>query len=347
MATLQLYSFINLEAAINRMAVYNKNITLDSLLASNTQPNKLQNELSATIRILRKTELINLLSLNDKTNKQLARFNSCMGLHNEASKWLEAIPKSVGLQMNNNQFIVAINSRLGLVQSVIPLGVRCSCKGKPIIDQFGHHLSTGCGTDGFRHKTHNEVCYEIQKFAKSVGYRTILEDNKLFKDFAYHSRPDLTICNGPCTNKNKLIIDTVVTNPTNGNININQASICGRAGKIAEMAKIKKYTKHNCIPSDDIDLLPIAFESFGTINEKGWLFLKALATQGEFNLGISSAILLQFWLARISVCLQKALAESILSRSFKFRSANISFLDRSLSKQVIRDSCFSRNGTFA
>ncbi len=55
-------------------------------------------------------------------------------------------------------------------------------------------------------------------------------------------------------------------------------------------------------------------------------------------LGINEKVLLNYWLRRISVSLQVSVAESILSRSYKYRSANVQEFDVGLSKDMIKNS---------
>ncbi len=328
--------------AVKRLQVKDCELKLSELLKRTDNLNNLQKELSKARQHSRVEELLAFME-NDK--RSLARFKSCIGFKNEASQWLEAIPKFQALTISHEKFKIALNLRLGLKQPIIPPGLKCSCK--KIVDQFGHHFSTLCGKWGFRHRTHNAVTHTVDIFVKRVGFTTIREDNKIFEGFSYHSRPDLTVLNPPLYKKGKVVIDSVVTNPTNGSTNLTkeEALTTGRAGKVAEKGKFSKYTKHHCIPSNELDLLPLAFESFGTINESGLLFLEALAKRGETTLGIKYKVLLNYWLKRISVCLQDAIAESILKRSYKYHSNDIESYDHSVSKKCIMESSIVRCST--
>jgi len=282
-------------------------VSVDILKDRTEDLNQLQRELSLPRRKARVENFVEVLSNTDIT--QLARFKSCVGFQNEAGLWLEAVPKYAALTMSHSNFQTAIRLRLGLDQN-LPTGMTCACK--KVIEPKGYHLISGCNSGGDCTATHDAVCNEIQQWVRSVGLTSKREDTKIFEGMAYHSRPDLTIDNAPLFTKPKLVIDTVISNPTNGKLSKAMASIVGRAGKAA-----------------------IAFESFGTISEKGLAFFNALGRLGVKTSDISFETLHKYWLKRISICLQNKITDSILKKCYKFCNSKVTYNDKSLSRFAI------------
>jgi hypothetical protein len=108
----------------------------------------------------------NSMNENNEVNNKIAWFNSISTP--EAGLWL---PKSDKYIFTNDEFQIALRYRfyIELTSKVIHPGITCDCVAHPALDCFGHHLTTGCGRHGYRHKTHDFIGFEILNILKYSG----------------------------------------------------------------------------------------------------------------------------------------------------------------------------------
>ena len=103
-------------------------------------------------------------------SKELAWFVSLADAKNgNPGRWLECCPKSPALTFTSKQFLVLLFYRFFLPSPCIIPGTRCSCAHSPILDFHGVHLTTGCGKDGFRHRTHDSIIHLIATLLVSAA----------------------------------------------------------------------------------------------------------------------------------------------------------------------------------
>jgi len=231
-----------------------------------------------------------------------------------SGKWLLAAPKADNVRMTNNEFSCSLFYRMKLPNPNIIRGTKCNCKGAPLLDTHGTHITTACGKGGFRQITHNNMCYDITNCCRSVGLLCKVEDTKLFAD--NEKRPDITIHNAP-GHIRKVILDLTITCPfstgRNSKLSIKNALIPFRAGNLAA---VRKRTKYNHIAEENnLTFIPIVLESSGAFLPESEKLIDSFLkhyTDGDEKY---YAKLKNYWYTSFSVKLQKYLAQSLITRA--------------------------------
>jgi hypothetical protein len=261
---------------------------------------------------------------NNEVNK-IAWFNSISTP--EAGLWLTTIPKSDKYIFTNDEFQIALRYRfyIELTSKVIHPGITCDCVAHPALDCFGHHLTTGCGRHGYRHKTHDFIGFEILNILKYSGIwakREELNCLQTVEDPDSQRRPDISVHGAPKHLDKKLVMDICITNPIPGstkcspsNLNIGEASTIGRAAQ--KSFNSKTYSYLNAVNQNNLDFLPIIFETSGLLHFKAKEFFESVAKYAETEKKIHHSVLNTFFLKNLSVALQKNQALAILGHSFK------------------------------
>ena len=144
----------------------------------------------------------------------IAWFNSISAP--EAGLWLSTIPKSEKYILTNDEFQVCLRYRFRLKQApnIIRPGITCDCTSHPILDKYGHHLTTGCGKHGYRHKTHDLIGYELLNMFKYSGIwarREELNCLQTVEDPDSQRRPDISVHGAPKHLDKKLVMDISIT----------------------------------------------------------------------------------------------------------------------------------------
>jgi hypothetical protein len=270
-----------------------------------------------------------------QTVDKLSHFVSVSGPY--AGLFASAIPKSSDLQMDDHVFSVAICRRLHIPLKCIPNSLTCVCKsgqGKSC-DAHGVHLSTACGCGGFRNKTHDNINFILERCCRVNGYRVIREELGAFRGIApdCNKRPDLSVYGVPGFQRSKLILDsTVVGHYDKGSLsNVS-------AGKAVERAISRKKTTYDHLSSsNNLDFLPLVFESGGIVGSDVVKVLKALIKGGDSYARKNVDHCLFFWLTRLSVCLHRSLAMAIFTRArlYTAKSDRLNFADKDIS--VVRE----------
>jgi hypothetical protein len=248
----------------------------------------------------------------------------------EAGMWMTTIPKAEKYEFDSALYRTALRYRFHIQQSseVITRGLACDCSNHPKLDYYGHHLTTGCGRDGYRHRTHDFVGMEIIKIVKYSGLYSIREEVNCLQtvnDPDSHRRPDISVLGAPKHLHRKLIMDVCITNPLPGTGNCTPSGLTKNESlqqSRAAIASFKKkiYSYKNILNEKNLDFLPFIFESSGLIHSSAKDFLLSLAQLAEQQKKIKAATLYNFFLKNISITLQKRQAAAILGRSSQLRS---------------------------
>jgi len=168
-----------------------------------------QNFLSSKIRSPLKSRFIACLS-GDHLKWVQSLDSSTAGL------WLTAMPKSTGTRMDSGSFTAALIIRFRLPAPYYVFGsARCTCYNRTLLDEYGYHLTMGCGKDGFRNKAHNAVQRILRDACVLSGYPTKLEERGAFQanNPDCNMRPDLTVIGAPIKGPVKLLLDVSITHP--------------------------------------------------------------------------------------------------------------------------------------
>ena len=120
-----------------------------------------------------------------------ARILSCSD--HDGNAYLRVIPYDPSLTINPWQMVESVLHRLGLPSHLCDWisGMRCPCKLKVSIDEFGHHLRA-CHLGNSEHiATHNGVVSLIASLARDCSFFVTVEPRRAFQ--TTRERPDLII----------------------------------------------------------------------------------------------------------------------------------------------------------
>ena len=107
---------------------------------------------------------------------QLSRDNGACG------KWLETLPTYEKFRMNPTPFRICLRHRMYLPTINFAHGSKCVCKDHPVLDQYGHHLASGCFIGGHGSNTHYSLVREINNILHYGGFATKKEEKNIFVD---------------------------------------------------------------------------------------------------------------------------------------------------------------------
>jgi hypothetical protein len=172
------------------------------------------------------------------------------------------------------------------------------------------------------HKNYDAIKYVIKNLCNYSGFVTRIEEIRCFQEAVPNSnlRPDISIYNYPVqpNSRKKLILDVSVTHPTlitsNRTLSRNEALQPCRAANLCYARKQTKYMDISI--ANNLEFLPIIFETTGKIHPKTECFIDRLLTQMLTNTeSRTSSVLHFYWYARISCSLQKSIVEVLVSKS--------------------------------
>jgi hypothetical protein len=178
--------------------------------------------------------------------------------------WLHAVPISAcGLRLNNEALRIAVGFRLG---AELCQPYRCVCGAS--VDVRGLH-ALSCRRNPGRSQRHHFLNDLIWRSLSKAGFPSIKEPHGLLRSDG--KRPDgLTLIpwqDGRCATWDVTVTDTVATSY------LSQTSSC--AGSAAEAAATRKEEKYSEISISYL-FVPLAFETFGPINQACTDFLSSL-----------------------------------------------------------------------
>jgi hypothetical protein len=149
--------------------------------------------------------------------------------------------------------------------------------------------------------------------------KTVVEASHLFREEqpGNGQRPDLVFINPPGSNT-PIAGDACVTCPvpiaSTTPLPLSAARKPGRSAEVSR--KIKEHKYNGPCAANGLEFVPLIFESTGRIDKPCDDFLKKVLKQktGRDNHSIQRAYT-NYWFTRLSCCLQKAIASSIIIRS--------------------------------
>jgi hypothetical protein len=253
--------------------------------------------------------------------KRLAWIVSQSGRDSKCSRWLDVTPKTHDFKFKSEEFQVLLCHRLFLQQPVHVPTSKCYCKAAPLLDPYGHHLSAGCAKDGTFHKTHDSLKMVVKELCNFAGFVTRVEEPRCFQEANpdCNLRPDLSVYNyPPIYPRRKMIIDVSVTHP----VPITSARVLSRNEALqpcraANLCFNRKVTKYAAVSeANNLEFLPLIFETTGKMHPKTETFLDRTVTEilNRRNPALRS-VMNFYWYARVSCCIQKCIADAILTKS--------------------------------
>ena len=189
-------------------------------------------------------------------------------------------------------------------------GLHCSCSSKPLLDELGHHLATGCCTGGHRYVTHDRVKHELNSILRYCGHWTKLEERGIFND---GRRPDISIYNPPSGVCRRMLIDVSVTSPLVGfRPNVAGEQRIGLSAHNAYVTKTRKYNQD--AQSLGFSFMPFIFESTGYLHPESLKFIRLLARKASEVKRIREETLYKYFMKRLTSSLQDGISNAILDR---------------------------------
>ena len=275
---------------------------------------RLQNRIQQPLRRHHQQQFLTSISDVDKL-----RLNSCIGNRDDASAWLESMPRDANLSIPDKPFIYALRIRLGirfpdLISDEAGQPMQClHCKNK-WIDEEAHHLIGGCPYGGHRQATHESVANTIIKVLSKATRKTKKGTPVIFDQSA----------NPNAKNKDVIIPDIEVYHK--GRKDLLDVTICDRilpfvnpnrtttptdsaTAESREKQKLAKYRDHGLTSNNNGKIIPIAIETFGKMGKLGFDYLSSIAQ--EFGKGYKATTIKRYWFRLISIALQRQIGEGI------------------------------------
>ena len=231
------------------------------------------------------------------------------GKSEDARAWLNAIPKTLALSLHPAEFRTALRARLLINHPQLLAHTDCTC-GKPV-DPLGIHMQK-CPLDrNLTNNTHNRLVECLAEMMRSCGQSVRVEVTGVFNnvDPTSHQRMDLVAF---IPGRPNALYDVVVTNPvtalveSNGSVNLTQT-------ETHEQIKLRRYAE-NALDAG-MTMRPLAIESFGKWGGDFTIMFNHFISLGAGMSHIPQAVLANYWRRRISVCLQRGVANAINTRT--------------------------------
>ena len=217
-----------------------------------------------------------------------------------AGAWLHNIPKKDELHMNNHDFRVAVQLRLGKPFRDRP--TRCKCTKKPSIDAHCDHIMCCKLFNEDIKARHDALCKNFQSLTNHAGLtfirpklgelRTPHHDDSLAADGCVKGLFDKATH-----------IDVTIANPT-GQTYLRMGAHSQRHLAIKTREKYKEDKYKNRCQQIDRKFMPLAFEIYGSCSEKVDSLIKSLVHRAASLNNIPYSVLLSYWRRRIATTLQ-------------------------------------------
>jgi hypothetical protein len=269
-----------------------------------TQIPKLQHILYRKVREGKKAQFLKSI---ESDNIALAIVGS--GSTSFGSAWVEAVPKAAAFVMAPPEFRTAMRNRLLIPHPQIVPNSQCSCKGNPTLDVRGIHLQKCKRLHAETIKTHDILNEDIIQFHKSMGLLSykIQEDHFRILDPSCGLRGDQIVHRA---GQMPMLLDVTVSNVVTPDVtNKIGKPLTGVKAKSREVEKAKKY-QEVCRAMGQ-SFLPVVFESQGLAGGQFLLHFDKLIARRAEEIGASSAPLKIYWSRRLSLTLQRSVAQAI------------------------------------
>jgi hypothetical protein len=252
------------------------------------------------------------------TLNQRAMFIS--NTNSDSYRWLQVLPKHADLCINNDAFINCLCQRYLL--PIRGLVRRTNCKlCQRVNDITGHHFGHGCCMSGVFDRVHEELKYCLHGICVHAGLQITIEEKGLFNSGEADTTkkcPDLVVTYPESVAvSSKQFIDATVTAKYHvsesgvDNLRPHGGIQLDAAVNDAFKGKVKKYQ----VQCDRFGykLVPFVLDTTGHIHPDSAEWLRSIAVKGSAHMQgrVSPDILYAYYRKKISVCLVKAIGNSI------------------------------------
>ena len=229
----------------------------------------------------------------------------------EARAWLDAIPKTPAISMPGAEFRTALRNRCLVPHPQLLAIEKCAC-GRPM-DRLGIHAQKCSKSKELTIQTHDRVVRTLEEMIHSCGVSCKVEVTGIFQNVApsNQQRMDLVVHDPGRPDR---LYDIVITNAvtraiedgTSTRANLSQT-------QERERAKERKYSA--AAAASGMTFKGVALEVQGNWGNDFKQVFRHFITLGAANSGISFPILANYWRRRISMSLQKGIANAINTRA--------------------------------
>ena len=294
-----------LHKAVADLAEFDKQVSVKNLLKlDNRQIPKLQHILYRKVREGRKSQFLNPIQSDNEAMAIVGSGSTSFG-----SAWVEAVPKAAAFTMSSPEFRTAMRNRLLIPHPQIVPNSQCPCKQHPMLDVRGIHLQKCKRLHRETIKTHDILNEDLIQWHKSMGLLAykIQEDHFRILDPECGLRGDQIVHRA---GQMPLLIDLTVSNVITPDLKnkIGKPTTGGKALS-REVSKASKYqdTCHKIGQS----FLPIVFESQGLAGNMFLQHFDKLINRRADEIGAPVAPLKIYWSRRLSLTLQRSVAQAI------------------------------------
>ena len=231
------------------------------------------------------------------------------GKSEDARAWLHAIPKTEALTLHPAEFRTALRSRLLINHPQLLAHSDCTC-GKSV-DPLGIHMQK-CPLDrNLTNNTHNRLVECLAEMMRSCGRSVRVEVTGVFNnvDPTSHQRMDLVAF---IPGRPNALYDVVATNPVTAEVEVTETVNLTQTNKHAQIKK-RRYAEKALAAGMTMRGLPI--ETYGKWGGDFTVMFNHFISLGASSSHLPQAVLANYWRRRISVCLQKGVANAINTRT--------------------------------
>ena len=300
--------------AVRRLNALDPSVTVESIVNMKADDrHKLQHKLSLPARDRCTKNLIDELSSSRDPDdiRHLAMLLSGQG--SAASAWVRAVPKTDKTTMSPAIYREALRSRLLVGKPNHIEGEICPCsinrKKKVTLDPWGDHTRCCKLSNVQTVVTHTRLTGAIKEFMTvTVGTTVDMEPQRGFAkaDPMSESRLDLKYITIGGKDQG---YDATVANAIQADLTWKKAKVAGRAAADAE--KRKKLVYDNICERNDINFIPIAYETGG---RPGALWVKEMNRMLAMHPDGGHPGFRNYFDTNISVALQTGIANASLTR---------------------------------
>jgi len=240
---------------------------------------------------------------------------SLLGDHSGA--WLAAIPHYESDFFSNVDFVIALRYRLLCPQAVVTPGMRCSCRAGCILDEFGHHLASGCAKDAHRIYTHNRVRDVLAKIIMEAGFTGVqVEPRWAFSELdpADNARPDILVPEGhevAESGRRNLLIDVSLCGPLIGAASGHLDMTTNFYELMAKRCSAKRSHYEAKATQLHMVFLPFVLLTSGAFHPEASEYINFLARRASKRRRIPFDNLYAHYTRRISIALQHGVTRAI------------------------------------
>jgi hypothetical protein len=258
----------------------------------------------------------------------LARWDSLSTA--EAKAWLQLLPTRISFRMNNAQLISALRLRLNVPLERLTEGIVCNvCPGRQVMDSA--HITNCKDKNGIDIKTHDGLIREVKGLVRFAGKAPSTTFPSPFLEKMSNESEAIRAIKGDImiltAGKRALMLDGRITSPVTAEVKRGKQVEPLAAARAGEKLKDNKFMD-KC-QSIQIGFMPLLVETYGAWGQRFQQFFNnMISAAAEFN-KIDTSYVKNYWMKRISMAIQKGIANAVNTRIYSLRAGGEALRDES------------------